>query len=269
MPTSYQKAKLSMYAAAATTIPLGSMETAAKAEVFTQTGLSHKWGIQSCSTTGTAAFTFNITGASGAIAGVAQGNGNANASNPSSNFPCFNSNVYLAFGISNASFRGMRQQGADFNVQGGLPVEQGATWDNVGRSTGEFAGTNVAFSTTTSARLNLGGSRVFNSSYNPQGLGVNSNDPLYPETSWALLFKFTSGAAAGNYGWISFDAYIFDEITQYVTITGWGWDDTGAKIAAPDSATGTMPSNSNAVPGVGGLIALAAGCGGIRQRRTR
>jgi hypothetical protein len=42
-------------------------------------------------------------------------------------------------------------------------------------------------------------------------------------------------------------------------ITGWGWDDSGSPIAA--GFTGT------AVPGGGGLFALAIGAAGLRGRR--
>lgn len=265
MKQDHSKNRLPMYAAVATTIPFTSMGTSVKADVFTQTGLSHRWGL-AAGQTGSTFFSFNITGAGGTVAGQAAGRGYADAGNDQYN----RTNMYLAFGITNASFRGIRQQGQGFSIQGGLPVESGATWDNVGRTTGEFSGTNVSFSTNTSARLNMPG-LVFPSGPggNPQGLGMGSDGE--ESSSWAILFKFTSGAAAENYGWISFDAYIFDELYQHVTITGWGWDDTGAKIAAPNSATGTMPSNSSssAVPGVGGLLALAAGCGGMRRRRTR
>ena len=154
---------------------------------------------------------------------------------------------------------GVVQQSQFTSWYGGLPVNEGASWNNHGRTTGEFAGTNVYFSYSASVGdINWGSTSGGGFNDDPQGLGSDGR-------TWYLLFKFTgSDAQAGNYGWLSFDANVTgNPIDSYVTITGWGWDDSGSTIQAGTTASSTV------VPGIGGLAALALGAGGVRQRRQR
>ena len=88
--------------------------------------------------------------------------------------------------------------------------------------------------------------------FDPQGVGNTGQ-------TWYLLFQFTDGAASGDYGWISFTANVNGFGNSSITITGWGWDDSGATIGAGVTAS--------AVPGGAGLAALACGAIGLRGRR--
>ena len=100
----------------------------------------------------------------------------------------------------------------------------------------------------------------------PAGRRARSRSPISGNTgqTWYLLFKTTgSDGFEGNYGWLSFAGYADGTTNSYITITGWGWDDTGSTIAAGQTA------GSTAVPGLGGLAALAIGAGGLRGRRQR
>lgn len=137
-------------------------------------------------------------------------------------------------------------------------MSSGATWNNLGRVAGDFTGTtNSINSSSNFGDINWGKSSAGGFLDDPQGVGNTGQ-------SWYLLFK-TSGSDGfeGNYGWLSFDGYADGTTNSYITITGWGWDDTGATIAAGQTA------GSTAVPGLGGLAALAIGAGGLRGRRQR
>ncbi len=154
---------------------------------------------------------------------------------------------------------GVVQQSRFTTWYGGLPVSEGASWNNHGRTTGEFSGTNVYFSYSASVGdINWGSTSGDGFNDDPMGVGSDGR-------TWYLLFKFTgTDAQAGNYGWLSFDAYATgNPADSYVIITGWGWDDSGSTIEAGTTAPSTV------VPGIGGLAALAAGAGGVRQRRQR
>ena len=70
------------------------------------------------------------------------------------------------------------------------------------------------------------------------------------------------GASATTYGWIQFDWDITDANDWSVTISNWAYTSDGP-LAAGDTA------GSQAVPGLGGLAALAIGAAGLRGRRQR
>ena len=69
----------------------------------------------------------------------------------------------------------------------------------------------------------------------------------------------SSSGNSGNYGWLSFEAYIDGTTNSTMNVTGWAFDDTGATIKAG--------SIGDPVPGPGGLAALALGAYGLRSRR--
>jgi hypothetical protein len=175
--------------------------------------------------------------------------------------------------VSNADFRVLELRSRAFYNNGaatvslrgtwggGLPVAAGATFGNPGRNTASFPGNNGrSFKTLNRGTLNFSNTRAdwasrFDPNFvkDPQGLGDTGQ-------TWYLLFKFWGGDNANTYGWISFDAFV-DPASQNdsIVVTGWGWDDSGAALAA-----GIGPV---AVPGGTGLAALAFGAAGLRGRR--
>ena len=238
--------RLSAYASAARMTPvvplaMSSMMlvTEANADVYSQTGLSLTIGFGGPGSTQY----LTITGAGSASVGQI-------------NFRTVNSS-YAAITGNGIEWRGLtqRRNGGNSNWFGGIPVSAGATWNNLGRTTGEFTGTDVSFnSSALFGDINFGSSNVGGFNDDPQGVGDNGD-------TWYLLFRFTSGSGSGDYGWLSFTANVDGTSNSYITITGWGYDDAGGTIAAGATAS--------PVPGLGGLAALAIGAGGVRRKRQR
>ena len=77
-----------------------------------------------------------------------------------------------------------------------------------------------------------------------------------------FLNFFLDGDEGAIYGWIQFDWNITDADDWSVTISNWAYTSDGP-LAAGDTA------GSQAVPGLGGLAALAIGAAGVRGRRQR
>ena len=157
-------------------------------------------------------------------------------------------------------YNGTRTVSVSGSWGGGLPVAAGATFNNPGRNMNEFPGSGGTFYSGNRGTLNFSNTLTnwtqnLNASFvnDPQGLGNTGQ-------TWYLLFRFWQGANAGTYGWLSFDAFV-DPASQNdsIVVTGWGWDDSGATLAA-----GIGPV---AVPGGTGLAALAIGAAGLRGRR--
>ncbi|MCP4837221.1 MAG: hypothetical protein GY895_20945 [Phycisphaera sp.] len=239
-----QGGRLSNYKVAAKAValtPVATMAGAASADVYSNTDLS-------ITVTSTTAITqFEMTGAGGATVRTFSAAGGGAS--------------YASIKGNDLQWMGLNQGTAlSASWFGGLPVSEGATWNNLGRTTGDFAGTGPGNSITSSASfgdINWGSTSSGGFGEDPQGVGNTGQ-------TWYLLFKTTgSDSYQGNYGWLSFDAYADGTTSSYITITGWGWDDTGATIAAGQTA------GSTAVPGLGGLAALAIGAGGLRGRRQR
>ena len=67
------------------------------------------------------------------------------------------------------------------------------------------------------------------------------------------------------YGWIAYDLSM-SEGEYTFTVNGWAYNDVANEgiIAGQNQAAG-----SSAVPGLGGLAALAIGAAGVRSRRQR
>ena len=70
------------------------------------------------------------------------------------------------------------------------------------------------------------------------------------------------GTSETTYGWVQFDWDITDSNNWSVTVSNWAYTSDGP-LAAGDTA------GSQAVPGLGGLAALAIGAAGLRGRRQR
>ena len=228
-------------------IPSMMLVAEADATVYSQTGLSVTIG-SGAGQTGQQ--TFNITGAGGSVVGVFTG---SRVSAGTYSFAKLG--VRNGTGPGRALFSTIRQHTAGGSFWfGGLPVNSGATWGNPGRNTTQFKGAPVTFGTANTGGINFGssGAATTTTNFDPQGVGNTGQ-------LWYLLFKFTDGAASGDYGWISFTANVNGFGSSSITITGWGWDDSGATIGAGVTAS--------AVPGGTGLAALAIGAAGLRGRR--
>jgi hypothetical protein len=221
-------------------IPSMMLVAEADATVYSQTGLSLRIGAGGTDTT------LTITGAGGASVGQIN---------------LISAGSYATITGGGIAWRGLTQSTNAGNSVwfGGIPVSAGATWNNLGRTTGEFAGTNVNFNSAAGlGDINFGSSNAGGFNDDPQGVGNNGD-------TWYLFFRFTSGSASGDYGWLSFTANVVgttigsggSNTDSYITITGWGWDDAGGTIAA----------GATAVPGGAGLVALAVGAAGLRGRR--
>jgi hypothetical protein len=226
-------------------IPSMMLVAEADATVYSQTGLSLRIGA------GGANATLTITGAGGA---------------PVGQISLQSSGSYVAIYGLNITWQALNQRtqpdpnAPSFNWFGGIPVNAGAKWNSLGRTTGQFAGSNCSFLPAPRGDINFGSSNAGAFYDDPQGVGNNGD-------TWYLLFQFTGGSGSGGYGWLSFTANVVgttirsggSNTASYITITGWGWDDSGATIGAGVTAS--------AVPGGTGLAALAIGAAGLRGRR--
>jgi len=78
-------------------------------------------------------------------------------------------------------------------------------------------------------------------------------------------FSLTDSGGETYYGWIDYDLSI-SEGTYDFTVNRWAYNDVANEgiIAGENRAAG-----SSAVPGLGGLAALAIGAAGVRSRRQR
>jgi hypothetical protein len=186
-------------------------------------------------------FDTKITGAGGAtVATLYAGRIGAGGAGNTRSFASIN--IFNGTTYANFRSKGINPAGAGGPFRAGFVAAANATWNMAGPTT-----------SSSFAPLWFGGATggVWN---DPQGLSGSGGQTRY------LLFQFTDGAAAGNYGWVSF---VTSNTIEYqngsITITGWGWGDDGNPIAA--GFTGT------AVPGGTGLAALAFGAAALRGRR--
>jgi hypothetical protein len=214
----------------AAVIPAAALASGADGAIYSQTGLS----MTVTANSGVVNDTEAITGAGGVqVATLAV----------RWRFPQFGSfaSIYISNGSSSfANFKIKDVDAGGTPLVAGFIAAGGATWDMVGPTASSSA-----------AEVWFGG---------PGNGGWNDPQNVGGGQTWYLLFQFTDGAAFGNYGWVSFVAS--DTIgyqTGSITITGWGWDDSGAKIGAGVTAS--------VIPGGTGLAALAVGAAGLRGRR--
>ena len=234
------KSRLARYASLAVPIaavPTMLLTTEADAAIYSATGLTLKIGAGGTNTS------LTITGAGGANVGV------INLASVAGS--------YAQIIGANFTWRNLRQfspgEGSWF---GGLPVAAGATWTNHGRTAGEFPGTANVIGTGAAGDINFGSSTNGGFLDDPQRVGNTG-------ATWYVLFKFKAGSAINNYGWLSFTANVNGGLNpsagSYITITGWGWDDSGSTIGAGVTVA--------AVPGGTGLAGLALGAAALRGRR--
>ena len=79
-------------------------------------------------------------------------------------------------------------------------------------------------------------------------------------------FAFTEASGGDTYyGWVAYDLSMSEGRYSF-TVNGWAYNDVAGEgiIAGENRAAG-----SSAVPGLGGLAALAIGAAGVRSRRQR
>ena len=79
------------------------------------------------------------------------------------------------------------------------------------------------------------------------------------------LIAFSLESTETHYGWINYSLAKEDDGYAF-TVNSWAYNDVAGQgiIAGEDTAAG-----STAVPGIGGLAALAIGAAGVRSRRQR
>ena len=95
---------------------------------------------------------------------------------------------------------------------------------------------------------------------------AHSGGPLELGTGVIVGFSFTDGSVGDTYyGWVAYDLSMSEGRYSF-TVNGWAYNDVAGQgiIAGQDQAAG-----SSAVPGLGGLAALAIGAAGVRSRRQR
>lgn len=114
--------------------------------------------------------------------------------------------------------------------------------------------------TTVDSNLAMGGSlRIVRAS--------NNSSPVQSDLSLGTnVVAFSMGISASTYyGWINYSLSRSGNVFAF-TINGWAYNNVSGQgiIAGQNTAAG-----SNAVPGMGGLAALAFGAAGVRSRRQR
>jgi hypothetical protein len=226
-------ARLAAYAAAAASaLPAG-------AAIYSQTGLDLKVGFVAGVATNQ---TITLTGAASVpvltLSGVAK-----STAVGASNFRRWAS----VAGVG-AQFKTIVQSASVGNIDGGLPVGYGQTWNAPGRTAGQFADWQQ-FGTAAQGGVNLSTSNW------------SDFQQVAGGTTWYMLFCFTH-ASQTVYGWLSFTATIEGigaTSDNYMQITGWGWDDGGGFLPAGFTTA--------AIPGGTGLAGLALGAAGLRGRR--
>ena len=107
---------------------------------------------------------------------------------------------------------------------------------------------------------------VFNSrSYSVNG-ALTSSVNISAGSNKLLAFRVEEGTDT-FYGWIDYTLSFTDIYSGYTfTVNAWAYNDVSGQgiIAGQNTAAG-----SQAVPGLGGLAALAIGAAGVRSRRQR
>ena len=93
---------------------------------------------------------------------------------------------------------------------------------------------------------------------------ASSSDFLTLGSGEIVGFSLTD-SGDNYYGWIAYDLSM-SEGEYTFTVNGWAYNDVANEgiIAGQNQAAG-----SSAVPGLGGLAALAIGAAGVRSRRQR
>ena len=114
--------------------------------------------------------------------------------------------------------------------------------------------------------MSFSGSREANYRGGSNGVVQSSIDDLALTSDKLVAFRVTDGGDS-YYGWLDYSlAFISLDDGYTFTVNGWAYNDVAGEgiIAGQNTAAG-----SNAVPGLGGLAALAIGAAGVRSRRQR
>jgi hypothetical protein len=109
-----------------------------------------------------------------------------------------------------------------------------------------------------------GTSYIMNSmSFSSSGM-ISSSGNLDLDSGGIVGFRL-SASGLNFYGWVNYDLSM-SEGEYTFTVNGWAYNDVAGEgiIAGENRAAG-----SSAVPGLGGLAALAIGAAGVRSRRQR
>ena len=102
--------------------------------------------------------------------------------------------------------------------------------------------------------------------FSNSNMGTSSGGNLILGTGEIVGFSFTESPGGDTYyGWVAYDLSM-SEGSYSFTVNGWAYNDVAGEgiIAGQNQAAG-----STAVPGLGGLAALAIGAAGVRSRRQR
>ncbi len=123
---------------------------------------------------------------------------------------------------------------------------------------------------TISGGLNLQHGAVSNyrgySVTNNVGALTFTDDDLGAGSDKLLAFRVEEGTDT-FYGWIDYTLSFADIYSGYTfTVNGWAYNDVSGQGIIAGRATA---AGSRAVPGLGGLAALAIGAAGVRSRRQR
>ena len=231
--------RLARLAAYAATAASAASAASAGAAIYAQTGLDLKVGYVAGVATNQ---TITLTGAGGATVLALNGVAKYTAVGAS------NFRRWASVAGGGAQFKTIVQSASVGNIGGGLPVGYGQTWLAPGRTSGQFADWRQ-FGTAGQGGVNLSTSNWSDFQQVDGG------------TTWYMLFCFTHSSQT-VYGWLSFTATIEGigaTSSNYMQITGWGWDDGGGYLPAGFTAS--------AIPGGGGLMALMLGAAGVRGRR--
>ena len=161
----------------------------------------------------------------------------------------------------------------------GAKIKAGNAWNrSVTSSTRTYANariqaTNVNFQLasisdgiTISNIMNFGGSTESNFRSAVSQVISSSGNDLALTSNKLVAFRVTDGGDS-YYGWLDYSlAFISLDDGYTFTVNGWAYNDVAGEgiIAGQNTAAG-----SGAVPGLGGLAALAIGAAGVRSRRQR
>ena len=161
----------------------------------------------------------------------------------------------------------------------GAKIKAGNAWNrSVTSSTYTYANariqaTNVNFQLasisdgiTISNIMNFGGSTESNYRSGVSQVMTHSGNDLALTSNKLVAFRVTDGGDS-YYGWLDYSlAFISLDDGYTFTVNGWAYNDVAGEgiIAGQNTAAG-----SGAVPGLGGLAALAIGAAGVRSRRQR
>jgi hypothetical protein len=114
--------------------------------------------------------------------------------------------------------------------------------------------------------MTFGGSTERNNRSAVSGVITSSGNDLALASNKLVAFRVTNGGDS-YYGWLDYSlAFLSLDDGYTFTVNGWAYNDVSGQgiIAGQNTAAG-----SNAVPGLGGLAALAIGAAGVRSRRQR